>query len=126
MNIIQRDQIPITQLPGRKIQTIAGKGAFSPSAKMTMGFAHYSDESGPMQPHQHAEEIVYVLSAQDCWVQKGDDSARLGEPIPIQAGLTLHIPPLEWHVFRWKPGGHLDILFFYGQVDHIRPEEGVK
>ncbi len=126
MNIIQRDQIPITQLPGRKIQTVAGKDAFSPSAKMTMGFAHYSDESGPMQPHQHAEEIVYVLDAQDGWVEKGDDPARLSEPIPIQAGLTLHIPPLEWHVFRWEPGGRLDILFFYGQVDHIRPEEGVK
>ncbi len=126
MNIIKREEIPITHLPGRKIQTVAGKGAFSPSAKMTMGFAHYSDESGPMQPHQHAEEIVYVLDAQDAWVEKGDDPNRLSEPIPIQAGLTLHIPPLEWHVFRWKPGGRLDILFFYGQVDHIRPEEGVK
>lgn len=126
MNIIKREEIPITHLPGRKIQTVAGKGAFSPSAKMTMGFAHYSDESGPMQSHQHAEEIVYVLDAQDAWVEKGDDPNRLSEPIPIQAGLTLHIPPLEWHVFRWKPGGRLDILFFYGQVDHIRPEEGVK
>ncbi len=51
---------------------------------------------------------------------------QLGEPHPLEAGLTLHIPPMEWHVFRWRPGGHLDIIFFYGQVDNIRPEEGVR
>jgi len=126
MNIIKRGQIPSLDLPGRKIQTVAGKGAFSPSKKMTMGFARYSDESGPMEPHQHAEEICYVLSAKDCWVESGDSPDRLGEPTRLEAGLTMHIPPLEWHVFRWKPGGHLDILFFYGQVDHIRPEDGVQ
>jgi len=126
MQIIKRQQIPVTELPGRKIQTVAGKGAFSPSTIMTMGFAHYSDESGPMEPHQHAEEICYVLSAKDSWVEKGFAPDRLGEPFPLEAGLTLHIPPLEWHVFRWKPGGYLDILFFYGQVENIRPEDGVK
>ncbi|OGO28465.1 MAG: hypothetical protein A2W33_00115 [Chloroflexi bacterium RBG_16_52_11] len=126
MNIIQRGQIPTLDLAGRKIQTLAGKGAFSPSTKMTMGFARYSDDSGPMEPHQHAEEICYVLSAKDCWVEKGDAPDRLGEPFPLEAGLTMHIPPLEWHVFRWEAGGHLDIIFFYGQVDHIRPEDGVR
>ena len=25
-------------------------------------------------------------------------------------------------VFEFKPGGHVDIIFFYGQVDQIRPE----
>ena len=126
MHIIKREHIPTTNLPGRKIQTVTGKGAFSPSVKMTMGFAHYSDESGPMEPHQHAEEICYVLSAKDSWVERGDAPERLGDPFPLEAGLTLHISPLEWHVFRWKPAGHLDIIFFYGQVDHIRPEDGVE
>jgi hypothetical protein len=126
MKLIKRGQIPALELPGRKIQTVAGKGAFSPSTKMTMGFARYSDESGPMEPHQHAEEICYVLSAQDSWVEMGDSPDRLGEPVPLEAGVTLHIPTLEWHVFRWKPGGHLELLFFYGQVDHIRPEDGVQ
>jgi len=126
MNIIQRQQIPTMELAGRKIQTVAGKGALSPSTKMTMGFARYSDESGPMEPHQHAEEICYVLSAKDSWVEKGDAPDRLGEPFPLEAGLTMHIPPLEWHVFRWGAGGHLDIIFFYGQVDHIRPEDGIR
>ncbi len=123
MQIIKGAQIPSMELPGRKIQTAVGKGAFSPSTKMTMGFAHYSDESGPMEPHQHAEEICYVLSAKDSWVERGETPDRLGEPSSLEAGLTLHIPPLEWHVFRWKPGGYLDIIFFYGQVENIRPED---
>jgi hypothetical protein len=25
--------------------------------------------------------------------------------------------------FRVREGGHMDIIFFYGQVDDIRPEE---
>ena len=123
MQIIKRQQIPTTSLPGRIIQKAVGKDSFSPSMKMTMGFAHYADESGPMEPHQHAEEICYVLSARDSWVEKGDAPDHLGGPVPLEAGMTLHIPLLEWHVFRWKAGGHLDILFFYGQVDNIRPEE---
>jgi len=122
MQIIRREQIPVVELPGRRIQTVTGKGTFSPSTKMTMGFAHYSDQSGPMEPHQHAEEICYVLSAAESWVEQGEAPDRFGEPLPLTPGMTLHIPPLEWHVFRWKPGGHLDIIFFYGQVDHIRPE----
>ncbi len=113
-------------LPGRVIQTVVGKEAIFPSAKMTMGFAHFSDESGPAEPHHHAEEICYVFSARDSWVESGDLPDQLNKSVPLEAGMTLHIPPLEWHVFRWKPGGYLDILFFYGQVDHIRPEDGVK
>ena len=126
MHVIQQSQIPVVELPGRKIQTAVGKGAFSPSLKMTMGFARYSDDSGPMAPHQHAEEICYVLSARDSWIETLEDPVQPGEPLPLEPGMVLHIPPLEWHVFRWKKGGSLDILFFYGQVDHIRPEEGVE
>ena len=126
MNILTRLQVPVLELPGRKIQTLVGKGAFSPSAKMTMGFAHYSDLSGPMEPHQHAEEICFVLSAQASWVDFGETPEQLNRSHPLEPGMTLHIPPLEWHVFRWQAGGHLDILFFYGQVDHIRPEDGVE
>jgi hypothetical protein len=126
MHVIQQSQIPIVELPGRKIQTAVGKGAFSPSLKMTMGFARYSDDSGPMTPHQHAEEICYVLSARDSWVETLSDPDQPGEPLPLEPGMVLHIPPLEWHVFRWKKAGSLDILFFYGQVDHIRPEDGVE
>jgi hypothetical protein len=32
------------------------------------------------------------------------------------------IPAGTWHVFTHEPGGFVDILFFSGQVDDIRPE----
>ena len=54
---------------------------------------------------------------------KGMRLRNLVIPITLEAGMTLHFPPLEWHVFEFKPGGHVDIIFFYGQVDQIRPEE---
>lgn len=123
MELIERDRLTKESLPGRVIQKAVGNDAFSTSGKMTMGFARYSDESGPMEPHHHAEEIVYILSADRGWVRKGDEQENLGAEIPLKAGMTLHFPPLEWHVFEFEPGGHVDIIFFYGQVDKIRPEE---
>ncbi len=123
MKIIERHQVTTVDLPGRKIQTLVGKGAYSASEKMTMGYAHYSDDSGPMEPHHHAEEICFVVDAHDSWVESGPTAQNLGNPVSLTKGMTLHVPALEWHVFRWEPGGYLDILFFYGQVDHIRPEE---
>ena len=123
MDFIKREDLKKEYLPGRMIQKAIGKDAPSVSGKMSMGFARYSDESGPMDPHHHAEEIVYIISAKDGWVRKGDAPETLGEPEMLQAGVTLHFPALEWHVFEFKPGGHVEIIFFYGQVDQIRPEE---
>ena len=123
MELIKREDLQKEFLPGRIIQKAVGKDAVSSSSKMTMGFAQYSDQSGPMEPHHHAEEIVYILSTKDGWVRMGDSPDQLGRPVELEAGMTLHFPPLEWHVFEFRPGGHVDIIFFYGQVDNIRPEE---
>lgn len=123
MQIITRSQVGTVRLPGRKVQTVVGKDAFSKSSRMTMGFATYSEESGPMEPHNHAEEICYILSSQGGSLRKGPGKDKLDERIPLEPGMTLHIPPLEWHVFEFEPGGHVDIIFFYGQVDNLRPEE---
>lgn len=123
MKILHRDSLPLHRLPGRIIQKAVGKDAASASARMTMGFARYSEESGPMEPHHHAEEIVYILSARDGWLRYGPDKSDLPNRIPLAVGMTLHIPALEWHVFDHAPGGHVDIVFFYGQVDAIRPED---
>ena len=123
MQLIKRDELPKKYLPGRTIQNAVGKDAASLSGRMTMGFAHYSVESGPMEAHHHAEEIVYILESKEGWFRKGDEKDALGEPIKLEAGMILHFPPLEWHVFEFAPGGHVDIIFFYGQVDNIRPEE---
>ena len=123
MKLIRRNQIEKILLPGRMIQKAVGKDGLSSSGKMTMGFAHYSEQSGPMEPHHHAEEIVYILDAKDGWVRKGTAKENLGHKIMIEAGMTLHFPHLEWHVFEYKKGGFVDIIFFYGQVEKIRPEE---
>jgi len=125
MTYFKRDDLERIMLPGRVIQTAVGKDGFSRSQQMTVGFAHYSAESGPMEPHHHAEEVIYVIDAQDGWVRSGPDKDELGSPVPLEAGMILHIPPLEWHVFEYDGGGYLDLVFIYGQVDHIRPEDMV-
>jgi hypothetical protein len=125
MEFFKRSEIKRVTLPGRIIQTAVGKDGFSTSGKMTIGFARYSAESGPMEPHHHAEEVVYVLDAKDGWIRYGPEKGKLGEPIPLEAGMVLHNPPLEWHVFGYDEGGYVDIIFIYGQVDRIRPEEMV-
>ena len=118
MNVIRRGNIEKMQLPGRVIQQAVGKGkAVSPSTEMTMGFAHYSEASGPMEPHSHAEEIVYILGAQDGWILYGDHPDGLDHKIDLAEDVTLHIPAQEWHVFQFEAGGHVDIIFFYSTPD---------
>ena len=123
MQIILRDTIKNEILPGRMIQKAIGKDSLSKSSCMTMGFAHYSQESGEMAPHHHAEEAIYVLEAKNSWARFGKDEMTLGDRIKLESGMTLHFPAWEWHVFGFNEGGYLDIIFFYGQADQIRPEE---
>jgi hypothetical protein len=121
MQFFKREDIRKKMLPGRVIQLLIGKDdAASTSELMTMGFAHYSEETDPMDPHRHAEEIVYVLSAEDGYVRHGgfgEEPTELGNRVPLQEGLTLHVPAGEWHVFEYDEGGHVDIIFFYSQAD---------
>ena len=123
MTILQRSDLEEIKLPGRIIQKVVGKDGASLSAKMTMGFARYSEVAGPMAPHHHAEEIVYILSASGGWMRRGEHEEALGERIELLPGMICHIPELEWHVFEYDAGGHVDIAYFYGQVDNIRPED---
>lgn len=123
MQYSKRDDLDKVMLPGRVVQTAVGKDGSVKSGKMTVGFAHYSAESGPMEPHNHAEEVVYVVDARDGWVRYGPAKDKLGGPVPLESGMVLHNPPLEWHVFEYDEGGYVDLIFIYGQVDQIRPEE---
>lgn len=123
MKIVRREALPEHPLPGRIIQKAVGRDAHSPSTRMTMGFARYSAECGPMEPHHHAEETVYVLESRGGWVRCGPRRDQLGERVRLEGGMTLHFPELEWHVFEYDEAGSVDIIFFYGQVDRIRPEE---
>ena len=88
-----------------------------------MGFATYSEESGAVAPHHHAEGIIFVMSSKDAWVRYGESEDELTTRVELEKGMTLHFSPLEWHVFEYAEGGFLDIVYFYGQVDQIRPDE---
>ncbi|UCB45196.1 MAG: hypothetical protein JSV25_13410 [Spirochaetota bacterium] len=123
MQIIQRNSIAEVTLPGRVIQKIVGKDACSKSTKMTMGFGHYGADIGKMEPHQHAEEICYIVDAVKAYVRYGPSKDNLTERASLEKGMTLHVPELEWHVFEYDADGYIDLIFFYGQVENIRPEE---
>lgn len=121
MKVTKRRDVGKRLLPGRVIQIVVGKDdAVSASGAITMGFAHYSAESGKMEPHRHAEEVVLVLRANDGWARYGgfgDKPDEMGEPFPLEKEMVLHIPESEWHVFGFREGGYVDIAFFYGQAD---------
>jgi hypothetical protein len=126
MKIITGNEMTWETLPGRCIQKAVGKDAFSLSGKMTMGFVRYSKEAGPMEPHNHAEEILYIIDARKGWIRHGTERDNMGEKLYLQAGMVLHVPELEWHVFGYDEDGFVGAIFFYGQVDNIRPEEILK
>ncbi|MEA4848119.1 MAG: hypothetical protein VB106_12895 [Clostridiaceae bacterium] len=123
MELIERDQLERLTLPGRIIQKAVGKDGVIKSERMTVGFANYSERSGPMEPHNHAEETVYILNAINGWIRCGDSRDKLGDKIFLKPGMVIHFPPLEFHVFEYDKGGYVDIMYCYGQVDNIRPEE---
>ena len=79
-----------------------------------------------MEPHNHAEEALYIIAAEKGWIRFGAGKEALGGKVYLEAGMTLHIPELEWHVFGYDEGGFIEAIFFYGQVDNIRPEEILK
>lgn len=63
MKSFYRNEISKARLPGRLIQRAIGSESFSPSPSLTIGFAHYNIESGPMEPHRHGEEAIYILDS---------------------------------------------------------------
>jgi hypothetical protein len=122
MRPIKRLDVPRNELVGRVVQQAVGKDAPLASSAMTVGFAHYAAASGPMEPHNHAEETIYVIEAREASVRWGDAPDNLTHEIQLEPGLILHIPAWEWHVFGYRKGGFADCLFVYGQVDNIRPD----
>jgi hypothetical protein len=123
LKLLNRNDLTPEYLPGRVVMKAVGKDGPSVSGRISMGFAHYSSESGPMEPHNHAEEVCYVVDSVDGWFRYGPSPDKLSAPIHLETGMILHNPPLEYHVFEYGNGGHVDIIFIYGQVDNIRPEE---
>jgi len=126
MIILNKKELKGEVLPGRIITKAVGKGSLSESERMTVGFADYCAEAGPMEPHNHAEESVFIIRAEKGYVRCGNEKEKIGPRIPLKAGMLIHIVPLEWHVFEYDEGGRIEILFIYGHVDNIRPEEVIK
>jgi hypothetical protein len=122
MDYILRSDIKQIHLPGRIIQNVVGDNASIYSDKMTVGFGHYSAESGEMEPHCHAEETVYILDAENGLVRYGPEKDKLEKCLSLSAGMILHFPENEWHVFEYSENGYVDILFLYGETTNLRPE----
>jgi len=123
MELRKEHEISEDVLPGRMIRRAVGKNSAIESSEMTVGFARYAPEYGPMEPHNHAEETVVVLDAKDGWVRRGAGPDSLPEKYILEKGDVLHFAPLEWHVFEFGPEGAIEALFIYGQVDNIRNED---
>ena len=123
MRVIHREEMEKIHLPGRVIEKAVGKDALSSSQEMTVGFAHYSIDSGPMEPHRHAEEVVFITSSQGGQIRYGDDPKQLDVIVLLEEGMILHIPESEWHVFEFEEKGHVEIIFIYGRVNNIRRED---
>ena len=123
MDIIRRSEVEKTILPGRVAQTAVGKTAASKSKKMTLGYGRFDIGSGHAEPHFHAEESVYIVSAKNSWIDFGRSKDDLDNRVTLEPGMILHIAENEWHRFDFGEGGHIDIVFFYAQIDNIRPEE---
>jgi hypothetical protein len=123
MRLLEKGGLESETLPGRIITKAVGRNAPSGSGRMTVGYADYRREAGAMAPHNHAEETVFIIRSDRGYVRCGQAENALGERIALKAGMLLHFAPLEWHVFEYDEGGCVEILFIYGQVDHIRPEE---
>ncbi|MCL1854764.1 MAG: hypothetical protein FWF86_03435 [Clostridia bacterium] len=123
MNYKKRGELQGDFLPGRIITKVTGKDSPMKSKKMTMGFGRYCKEAGIMAPHQHAEEIVYVVDCKGAWTRYGGTPDNLLYKLSLEKGMTMLFDELEWHVFEYEEDGFLEIIFFYGQTDNIRPEE---
>ena len=126
MDQMKREELAVRALPGRGIADAVGPNGPVVTNGMNVGFGLYSAEYGPMAPHHHAEECVYIKAADRAWVEYGGEPEHLLHKAPLETGMLLHVPENEWHVFRFEEGGSLEILFIYGSGANARPEDNKK
>lgn len=123
MRIAKREQIAKDVLPGRALQRAVGANSLFETDTMSVCYATYCAEYGPMEPHHHAEETIVVVSSDGGRVEWGPAKDNLPHKAELSAGDVLHIPENEWHVFRFREGGSLDVVCIYGKTDNLRPED---
>ncbi len=123
MEFLKKTDCKGEMLPGRIISKVVGKDSPIVSERMSVGFAKYCKEAGTMQPHKHAEETVYIVDAVNAWMRYGDTNKCEKGKIDLENGMMIRYDEDEWHVFEYEEGGHLEIIFIYGQADNLRPEQ---
>jgi len=123
MEIENKHNIPIDSLPGRGLARVVGKNSYFASEEMTVGYAFYDKRYGEMEPHHHAEETVIITKSVGGCVAWGPKKDNLSNVKKLEEGMILHIPAGEWHVFRYEPGGCIEIIFIYAGTNNIRPED---
>jgi hypothetical protein len=123
MEMLKRNDLKKGILPGRFVQSAVGSNAAIDSAVMSLGWARFTGEYGPMEPHQHAEESIIVIDAKNGYVRYGSEKDQLCQRISVTSDTVLHFPDQEWHVFEYDEDGYVEILYFYAQSDNIRPEK---
>ncbi|MGI6005557.1 MAG: cupin domain-containing protein [Christensenellales bacterium] len=119
MDIINRKDIPAFIAPGRKRWAAMGAGGAAIRIDdANVGFARVSLEYGPMEPHKHINEILYVLDAKDAYVRYGDTKA-CEKKQPLSPGDVFRMRDGEWHVFEFEnPDGFLEILTFFASASY--------
>ena len=86
MDVLKRKDLDRVKLAGRTLQKAVGgpdEGKVT-SNRMTVGFARYSAESGPMEPHHHAEETIYVVDARNGYVRPGTAADQIGDRVQLE------------------------------------------
>jgi len=115
MEVLKKSQLESKTLPGRIITDAVGMNSPVLSTEMSVIYADYRAEAGPMAPHHHAEESIYVIASDRAWVLYGDAEDDLPNRVDLEAGMILHFPDGEWHVFQYEEGGSLEIICIYGK-----------
>jgi len=124
MNYCDVNKIDLAELKGRAVKKVVGRDSVLTSEKMTFGMTRFSQQYGSMDPHYHAEELIYVLDCQNAITRYGDTADCQEGTVEMHPGMLLQFADGEWHVFEFtKSDGYANILFFYGQVDNIRPDD---
>ena len=118
MQIINRKDIPGKVFPGRtRWPAFGSEEAAFQIDDASVGFARFSLEAGPMEPHKHENEILYVLDCKDAFMLYGD-TKDVQSKQPLQVGDIFRMKEGEWHCFSFEnQEGYLEMITFYATAD---------
>ena len=121
MKIIKQGEAPTQKLPGRYATRVVGKTDDYYYHSDTLHFGHclYNESVGPMEPHAHAEECMYILGCKDACIYSGPAKDDMPDCAELAPGMVISMPGGEWHVFRYGAGGFVEILYCYGDKTEL-------